>query len=278
MDKKKIFVSGLPRANSTLICNILANNPRIRGGETSPLLEYIYSAVNSYTSSPESKAVLTKEEMQESLLSFCKSGLNGYANYMCGENHDIYLDKSRGWLHYAPLLWELEPNAKIIVMVRDIRAILSSFEKKWRDNPTVIDSRDVPIKQEFITIESRVNHWLNEPPLGIALKRLYNSIHTGNIKKMLVVKAESLSKNPEETMRAVYNFIEEPYFEMDYSNVKQVTVENDRIADFGIYGDHKIRHNVLPLKNDFENYITSQISESIKISNKWFYDTFNYSI
>ena len=278
MDKKKIFVSGLPRANTTLLCNILANNPTIKGGETSPLLEYIYAARANYTTTPEVKSALTQEKMHQSFLEFCKGGINSYAKSICGDESHVYLDKSRGWIHYAPFLWELMPDAKIIVLVRDIRGILSSFEKKWRDNPSILDQRDVPSKQQFITIDNRVNHWLNEPPLGIALQRLYNAIQTGNINKMLVVKAESLAKNPKETMQKVYDFIEEPYYDLDYSNVKQVTVENDRIADFGIYGDHKIRPNVLPLKDDFDKYLTSAISENVKLSNKWFYDAFNYSI
>jgi hypothetical protein len=42
--KKTIFITGMPRANTTLMANILANNPKIGGGETSPLLEYIYGA------------------------------------------------------------------------------------------------------------------------------------------------------------------------------------------------------------------------------------------
>ena len=57
--KKTIYCTGLPRAMTTLMCNVLANNPNIGGGETSPLLEYIFGARSNYSSTPEVKSALT---------------------------------------------------------------------------------------------------------------------------------------------------------------------------------------------------------------------------
>jgi sulfotransferase len=274
MAKKTIFVSGLPRAMTTLMCNVLANNPKIGGGETSPLLEYVYAARANYSSTPEVKSALSQDLMKESFLNFCRKGMDGYSDAIT--NKEIYLDKSRGWLHYADLLWELNPDAKIIVMIRDIRSICSSLEKKWRENPDILDSRDKPNIQDFITVDQRVNHFLNDPPLGIAIKRLFNANHTGTLKKMLVVKAEDFCINPEKTMRSVYEYIQEPYYEMDYTNVQQVTIENDRIGDFGIYGDHKIRHKIEPLVKDSNDILGNQICNQIKANFSWFYDGFKY--
>lgn len=277
MSKKTIFLSGLPRSNTTLIANILANNTNIVGGETSPLLEYAYGARSNYSNVPEVKAALTEDIMHESFLNFCRQGINGYADVMCKQKGaEIYLDKSRGWLHYSEFLREVNPDAKIIVMVRDIRSILSSFEKKYRENPSILDSRDIPAQQRFITVDQRVNEWLSQPPLGLALQRLYNAFQTKTIENMLVVRAEDLCKNPKEIMEKVYKFIDEPYFEMDYSNVKQMTVENDRIGDYGIYGNHTIRPDVKPLKRDYDEVLTSSLASSVKANYKWFYEAFNY--
>lgn len=274
MGKKTIFVSGLPRALTTLMCNTLANNPKIGGGETSPLLEYVYAARANYSNTPEVKSALTEDLMKQAFLNFCRKGIEGYAESIT--DREIYIDKSRGWLHYADFLWELNPDAKIIVMVRDIRSVCSSLEKKWRENPAILDSRDQPSVQDFITIDQRVNHFLNDPPLGIALKRIFNAHQTGTLKKMLVIRAEDFSMNPEKTMRSVYEYLNEPYFEMDYTNVQQVTVENDRVADFGIYGDHKIRPNILPLEKDSTAILGTQICNQIKANFSWFYDAFKY--
>lgn len=272
--KKIIYVTGLPRAMTTLMCNVLANNPKIGGGETSPMLEYVYAARGNFSSTPEVKSSLTDELMDESFLNFCRMGMQGYAEAITPK--EIYLDKSRGWVHYADFLWKLQPNAKIIVLVRDLRSVVSSLEKKWRENPQILDFRDNPSQQSFITIEQRVNHFLNDPPLGIALKRLYNAQQIKTLNKMLVVRAEDLTANPEKTMREVYNFIEEDYFQLDYGNIQQVTIENDRISDFGVYGDHEIRPSIVPLKKDYNEVLTANICNQIKSQNQWFFDTFKY--
>lgn len=259
---------------TTLMCNMLANNPRIGGGETSPMLEYLYGARNNFSTVPEVKSALTEDVMHKSFLAFCREGLSGYAEAITSK--EIYLDKSRGWIYYSEFLKEFYPEAKIIVMVRDIRAILSSFEKKWRDNPSIIDNEDNPAKGEFVTVDNRCDHWLSRPPLGIALKRLYNAHQTKTIDNMLVVKAEDLCKNPKAVMQKVYDFIGEPYCELDYNNIKQVTIENDRISDFGIYGDHTIRPKVEPLKKDWDELLGTAICNNIKANYKWFYEAFNY--
>lgn len=272
--KKFVFVSGLPRAMTTLMCNVLANNPRIGGGETSPLLEYTYAARTNFSQTPEVKSALTKEQMTDSFLAYCAGGIKAYAEQMTDK--PIYLDKSRGWVHYADFLWRFMPEVKIVVMVRDLRAVCASMEKKYRANPEIMDMRENPQQQDFITIEQRVNHFLNDPPLGVALKRLYNSYQTKTLLKMHVVKAEDFTSNPEKIMRGVYDFIEEPYCELDYSNIKQVTIENDRISDFGVYGDHTIRPKIEMLKKDYNDLLGANISSQIKLGNAWFYDNFKY--
>lgn len=274
MARKTIFVSGLPRAMSTLMCNVLSNNPKIGGGETSPLLEYIYGAKTNFSIAPEVRSALTEELMRDSFLAFCKSGLQGYADTIT--DREIYLDKSRGWIHCAELLWDLQPDAKIIVMIRDLRSICSSLEKKWRENPHLTDPRDQPSNQAFITVDQRVNAFLSDAPLGIAIKRLYNAYQINTLNKMLVIRAEDFCINPEKTMRSVYDFIEEPYYDMDYSDVKQVTIENDRIADFSIYGDHKIRRKIEPLSKDYSSILGNSICNQIKTNFSWFYDYFKY--
>jgi sulfotransferase len=259
---------------TTLMCNVLANNPRIGGGETSPLLEYLYAARANYSNTPEVKSALTEDIVLESFIAFCRAGIDGYAKSIT--NKEIYLDKSRGWVYYAEFLWTLIPDAKIIIMVRDLRSVVTSLEKKWRENPEILDQRDNPQEQDFITIDQRVNHFLNDAPLGIALKRLYNAYQTKIIEKMHVVRAEDFSANPEKVMRGVYAYLGEPYCDMDYTNVQQVTIENDRIGDFGIYGDHKIKSNIQPLKKDSSEILGSALYSGIKANYQWFYDAFKY--
>ena len=73
--KKIIYLGGMPRAMTTLMANVLANNPRIGGGETSPLLEFVYGARANYSTTPEVKSALTDEIMHKGFLNFCSHNL-----------------------------------------------------------------------------------------------------------------------------------------------------------------------------------------------------------
>jgi hypothetical protein len=53
--EKLFFQSSLPRAGSTLLQNILAQNPSIYATPTSGVLELIFAARGNYTNSPEFK-------------------------------------------------------------------------------------------------------------------------------------------------------------------------------------------------------------------------------
>jgi len=56
MDKQIYFQSSLPRAGSTLLQNIMGQNPDFYVTPTSGVLELLFSARNQYTTSPEFKA------------------------------------------------------------------------------------------------------------------------------------------------------------------------------------------------------------------------------
>ncbi len=161
-------------------------------------------------------------------------------------------------------------------MVRDLRSVISSFEKKWRQFPEVMDSRENHEKVDFITVSQRVNYYLNQAPLLQAVARINNAIETGTINKMCVIKAEDFTRNPELMMRKVYDYLEEPYFELDYDNVQQTTIENDRIDAFGIYGDHLIKSKIQSETKDYLQTLGTPMCNKIAQDFSWFYDHFKY--
>jgi sulfotransferase len=272
--KQIIFSSGLPRAMTTLFCNILANNPNIGGGETSPLLEYLVSVRNAFSRTPEVQAALTEELVTDAYLNFLREGMQGYASKITSKS--IYIDKSRGWMHFSDFLHKIIPDAKIVVLVRDLRGIVASLEKKRREHAHITDGRENIQGRDFVTMEHRVNSYLMDLPLNPALTRLYAAIQTGAIDKMLIIRAEDLCSKPKETMEGVYKYLNIPVFHADYTNIQQMTVENDRVPDYAIYGDHKIRGEIKPIIKDYEQILGKEICNQIKQGNQWFFDYFKY--
>jgi sulfotransferase len=66
---------------------------------------------------------------------------------------------------------------------------------------------------------------------------------TGKFSNMIMlVEYELLTKNPEGTMQAIYNFIGQPYFKHDFDNVENSYDEYDK--NIGLKGLHTTRNKV----------------------------------
>ena len=87
---KIFYQSSLPRAGSTLLQNILAQNPDIYATPTSGVLELIFAARANYTDSPEFKAQ-DPEIMKTAFQAFCKEGMTAYYNAITDKKYVGFL-------------------------------------------------------------------------------------------------------------------------------------------------------------------------------------------
>jgi sulfotransferase len=106
------------------------------------------------------------------------------------------------------------------------------------------------------------------------MERLYQIVKEGINEKMLFIKFENLTQNPQKEIEKVYNFLELPQFKHDFNNVEQITQEDDQV--YGMYGDHTIKSKVEPVKKDYNQVLGTQAANWVKNNYKWFYDTFKY--
>ena len=125
------FQSSLPRAGSTLLQNILGQNPDFYVTPTSGVLELLFAARNNYTNDKAFQAQDPKL-MKKGWLSFCRQGIKGFFNGITDKKYVI--DKSRGWGVHYNFLNSFYPDPKIICMIRDPSAIMASMEKNFRKN------------------------------------------------------------------------------------------------------------------------------------------------
>lgn len=271
MNKEIYFQSSLPRAGSTLLQNIMGQNPDFYVTPTSGVLELLYSARSQYSNSLEFKAQ-DAELMKKGWLNFCKLGLQGF--YYGITSKPYVLDKSRGWGIHYDFLNAFIDEPKIICMVRDLRGVFASMEKNFRKNPELSKGIVNWATGEGTTIDKRIGIWASGQPVGIAVDRLSEMIKRGIDKKILFVKFENLTNNPEIEIDRIYSFLGVPKFEHDFNNVSQITQEDDAV--YGPYGDHTIKKVVKPLPLDYNEVLTFEVAEKIKFSYKWFFDYFGY--
>jgi len=270
--KEKMFYnSSMPRCGSELMQNILAQNPDFYSSPTSGLLELVYSARGAYSNSQEFKAQ-DPEMMSKAFAKFCKSGMKGYYSEVTDKPYII--DKSRGWgIHFDFLNFVHGEKPKIICMVRDIRAIYASMEKNFRKDPT--DAGIVNWQTgQCTTVAKRVEYWSQNVPINIALERLKEMFNTGIAKDILFIKFEDLTENPKAIMKELYEKLEVPNFEHDFSNIKQSTEEAPNA--YGTFGDHNIRPEVKPVKKDWNQVLGKELSKAIYDNHKWYNEIFKY--
>ena len=161
-------------------------------------------------------------------------------------------------------------------MIRDIRAIYSSLEKKYRSNPLVDHHIANWGNLTGTTTDKRMQVWSANPPIGPAMDRLYQVLVQGLHQHILFVKFEELCLDPDGQMKPIYEYLELPYYKHDFDNIPQYTKEDDKW--YGIFGDHVIRGKLKPVKNDFYEVLGPNACRILEDSYKWFFNDFGYQI
>lgn len=242
MDKKYYFISGLPRSGSTLLCNILNQNPDFYATSTSGVPVLIDTIKDNWNSITEFVAS-PNDEARKNIIN------NIIPNFYSSVDKRVIFDKSRAWPAQIEYLEQaLNNDIKIIAMVRPVVEVLASFEKLWREHSHHwIFPQQKTNYVEWQTIEGRAD-LLMQPnqPVGIAYNRLQDAVDRGHSDKILFVDFNQLTAKPEETLKGIYNFLGEDYYEHDFKNVEQTTSEYDEIH--GIPKLHTIRNEVKPVK------------------------------
>jgi sulfotransferase len=271
--EKIFYQSSLPRAGSTLLQNILAQNPDIYATPTSGVLELVFAARSNYTNSPEFKAQ-DSETMKKGFQAFCNEGMKGYYEAITDKKYVV--DKSRGWgIHYDFLKFITGEEPKVICMVRDLRDIFASMENNFRKNPDKQFEFLDWSKMQGTTVPKRVDIWAQNPPVGMAIERLAEVIRLGISDKMLFVKFEDLCLYPDTQLIRIYEYLGIPYFKHDFDNIEQVTKEDDEV--YGAFGDHVIRTKLEPVPSRAKQLLGKEVTDWIWNNYKWFFDQFRYT-
>jgi sulfotransferase len=269
---KLFFQSSMPRSGSTLLQNILAQNPDIYATPTSGVLELVYGARANYTSSLEFKAQ-DSQLMKKGFLEFCNKGVKGFYEGITDKKYVV--DKSRGWGIHYDFLNSFSPNPKIICMVRNLKDVFASMEKNFRKNPEKHNPMVDWSTMSGTSIPKRVDVWAQGVPVGMALERLQEIFRLGNDKHILFVRFEDLCLYPENTMKEIYDYLEIPHFLHDFDNIEQVTKEDDEV--YGEFGDHNIRQKLEVVPSKAKDILGKEVVNWIYNNYPWYNEAFRYN-
>lgn len=244
MDKTYYFISGLPRSGSTLLSAILRQNPDFYADISSPVSALFGGAVHQLSVAENSPNI--NEEQR-------KAALHGMINgYYQNIDKPIVFDTSRGWTQHTNLLKTLYSNTKIICCVRDVTWILDSFEKHSNANP--LYSNHLVDEEANQCVTTRADCLMDVKKAGQVIKPWFwlKEGLAANPDMLLLVEYDQLTKYPEQTMKRVYDFIEQPVYEHDFDNVEYSNENFDlSISAPGLHTvkkkvEYKERKTILP--------------------------------
>jgi sulfotransferase len=220
--KQLVFLSGLPRAGSTMLSSILSENPLIHAEGNSAVCQLMWDmSVSCELNCSEQLLANNRFDTQRHLVSEIPN------IYYQNTDRPIVLDKCRSWT--------LEPNVrlikqyitnspKIIVLTRPIDEIVQSFIRLGKENNKVFRSRDLlspgtePIMRSLQGVD-----WAKKNNSG----------------EFLFVEYSDLVNYTDEIIASIYSFCGWDYFEHDLSNIVNRFPENDSV--YGLAGMHEVR-------------------------------------
>ena len=240
MDKEVFFINGMPRSGSTLLCNILAQNPDFHTTPTSGLSDIVSNINHMWHQNPTIKA----SEPPEKQLRVIKDLIQSYHS---DTDRPVVFNKSRGWCSLIELIeMSTEKPIKILTTIRSLPCIIASFEKLYRKELKNISS-PMQRTQEMSIMSTRINAWTNGV-VGSTFNTIQDAFLRGHKSKFHFIDYEELTTSPEIAMRGVYEFLEKPYFDHDFNNVVQYTFEKD--IEHGFTDLHTIRPVIKPQVDD----------------------------
>ena len=261
--RKINFIGGLPRSGSTLLTNILLQNPKFQTTATSSLLEFMlqirdnWKKLEGHTTYPDG----------QDKWNVIGAIMQNYHN----TDKEVIFDKNRGWSSHIEFVEKVTgKKARIIACVRNLEDICSSFEKLFRKNRADGEIHGEFSNPQMKTIDGRVGVWTSdEGVIGRPYVSLLDTLQRGLGDRILFFPYEGWTANPDFWFKRLYDFIGEDYYQHDFTNIEQVIREND--AGYGWGSDlHEIKSGkLLPSTSDAAKVIGENWATKLHDTEFW---------
>ena len=261
--------TGMPRSGSTVLMNILQQNPRIFTSGTCVLPRILKDLLTKIKIKEEFLA-MEQAKADKALYGFVREGAHGWYKQLTDK--PVAFTKSRYWSE----LFHLFPESKIIVTVRDLRDVIESFErledKTLATNTyTSYDSTLLPA----MTLQEKFNYYVNQmnpvtQPLRTEIPRCIDLFPS---KRVMFLRYEDFTKEPYQMLQKIYKFLDEPYFEHDLDNISQ----NENYEHDNVYYAEKTSHVTKKKFRLYEEPIRKfpdWFHQGVVRENEWFYNSF----
>lgn len=267
--KRVVFLAGLPRSGSTLLCNVLGMHPQVRATATSPLCDLVQTLRLTWSSSEALLAELERdrEGVYERLLRSTRAFIEAWSG---DAPTPVTVDKSRFWLFHVETVRELYPDFKMIVCLRDLRDVYASIEKQHRKTMMLA----LPGSAEASLVDARAMA-LFEPSgvVGGPLRALYNLGDMGDLSENLFFwHFERFLDAPEEVTERLLAWLGVEPTRLDLSRIEVSTAEAD--AFYRLKFLHDVKPTIEKPRGFQEADVSPRIVAAIVERFGWYYRMF----
>jgi sulfotransferase len=263
MPKPVYFLAGLPRSGSTLLANILLQNPQIHVTATSGICDMLVQVRNGWDRNDAFQAMerVASEYIKGNVL---RAMLQGYFQHV---DRPVCIDKNRYWAEFLEMGAALvggRDRVKVLVTVRDLRDVAASFEKLYRKTSGLGQlPQEAAMALKFKTALGRLEIFTDDAqPVGRAYNAIRDAVTRGWHDRMHFIDFEDLTRKPAETLEGIYRFLELKPHAHDFQRVEQVTFEDD--FAYGFKDLHVIRPKVEPQEPSWKTVYDDAVFQSPK--------------
>jgi len=245
--RKLFFLVALPRSGNTLLASILNQNPEIAATANSMTLEimkelFLLKETDVFKNYPDYKSL-------DNVLNTV------FDNYYKDWPQRIIVDRGPVTTpgNFNLMQKHFGNRFKVIVLVRDLIDVLASFVKWFENEPTAYPN------QYGKNIEEKL--WVLMDKNGSIAKELIAIQNAFNYKEIChFIKYDDLVKNPQQTITNLYQFLDEPLYPHQFSNLKQFQLNGIGYDDKELGNNlHMIRTEVRKEDNPYKSMIPKSI-------------------
>jgi len=269
--KQLNMCTGLPRSGSTLLMNILQQNSKIFTTSTCALPDLLYQHILIKSRFRESFQSMDAEKADNAMYHLIHGAAQGWFKGLTEK--PIVISKSRSWSNISHIF----NDAKIIVTVRDLRDVVESFQKVENKIKALNSFGDNAILVSAMTDHEKYNYYFNTQnslsvPLQTEIPRMME-LFKKDRSRVLFVRYEDFTKNPQRTLSQVYNLLNLEYQDHDLNNIDQ----NENYEHDHAYFRERTCHKT---QKQFRQYTQSDrklpkwFHDKIVKEYEWFYEAF----
>lgn len=263
-----IGVAGLPRAGSTLLCQLLAGHPDIHSeGHSSPLCNVL---LNMRRFISDDAFFLAQLDVQpERTYAHLHQAMAGFLESWYHDCEKPWVvDKNRAWLHGIELLLQLEPNARLLVNIRELGQVYGSIEAQHQKT-VLVDFVDH--LADFDRYHRAVQLFSPGKAVGTPLSsiRAVQNLPVAIRDRLYFVKFEHLVGDPVTCMNQLFKWLGLKPHDIDPQRLPLQLQESD--SHYRLKFSHRRSTAIVPPQR---HEIPLAIQQQIEASHAWFYRAF----